>query len=149
MYNNINKSENIAGDGILSKVFDKTFIKFIAVGIVNTLFGTVIMFLFYNCLHLDYWISTAANYFFGSILSYILNKYVTFKYKEKSIKVIVKFVVNIVVCYIVAYGAARPLVHSALAGFNEIVQDNISMVVGMCIFVILNYFGQRFFAFKK
>ena len=34
--------------------FDKTFLRFILVGVVNTLFGTAIMFGFYNLLHLSY-----------------------------------------------------------------------------------------------
>ena len=131
------------------KVLDKTFLKFVAVGVVNTLFGTAIMFLFYNLLHLDYWVSSAANYFFGSILSYFLNKNFTFKYKERSIKVVARFVLNIIVCYLAAYGVARPLVRLALSSAAITVQDNVSMAVGMVIFVLLNYLGQRFFAFKK
>ena len=54
---------------LIGKFFDRTFWKFILVGIANTLFGTGIMFVFYNVLHLSYWISSASNYFFGSILS--------------------------------------------------------------------------------
>ena len=73
---------------IFEKLADKTLLKFILVGIINTLFGTLIMFGFYNILHLNYWISTAANYVFGSILSYFLNKYFTFKNREKGFKTI-------------------------------------------------------------
>ena len=39
---------------MLQKFFDKIFWKFILVGIVNTLFGTTIMFVFYNVFHLGY-----------------------------------------------------------------------------------------------
>ena len=63
-------------------------------GIINTIFGTAVMFAFYNLLHFDYWVSSAANYFFGSILSYFLNKYFTFHYRERSWKVIMKFTVK-------------------------------------------------------
>ena len=34
-------------------------------------------------------------------------------------------------------------------GMSEKVQGNCSMLVGMCLFVALNYLGQRFFVFKK
>ena len=61
------------------KLFDRTFLKFLLVGVINTLFGYGIMFGFYNLLGLDYWISSAANYFFGSTLSYFLNKHFTFR----------------------------------------------------------------------
>ena len=40
---------------------DGTVIRFIIVGVVNTLFGTAIMFVFYNVFHLSYWISSASN----------------------------------------------------------------------------------------
>ena len=61
----------------LSKFLDKTFLRFVIVGVINTIFGTAIMFVFYNVFHLSYWISSASNYFFGSILSYFLNKHFT------------------------------------------------------------------------
>ena len=57
------------------KLLDKTFLKFIAVGVVNTFIGTAVMFSFYNCFHFNYWISSAANYIVGSIVSYFLNIY--------------------------------------------------------------------------
>lgn len=133
----------------LKKFLDKTFWKFILVGIINTLFGTTIMFVFYNLFHLDYWVSSASNYVFGSILSYFLNKYFTFKNKSKSPKVLLKFIVNISLCYLIAYGAAKPLVKLMLAGASVTLRDNVAMLVGMGLFVILNYIGQRFFAFKE
>lgn len=54
-------------------LIDKSFGKFIIVGLINTLFGTGIMLIFYNIFHVNYWISSAANYFFGSVLSYFLD----------------------------------------------------------------------------
>ena len=131
------------------KLIDKTFIKFLIVGVTNTLFGTAIMFAFYNLLKCNYWISSSANYFFGSILSYFLNKYFTFKSTTKGWKPVLKFIINITVCYIVAYGMARPFVRILLSGFSTQIQDNGAMLMGMGLFVMLNYFGQRFFAFKS
>ena len=64
------------------KVLDITFWKFILVGIVNTLVGTTVMFTAYNVFHLSYWISSAANYVVGSIVSYFLNKYFTFQDRQ-------------------------------------------------------------------
>ena len=129
--------------------FDITFVKFILVGIVNTVVGTAVMFISYNVFHLSYWISSAANYVVGSVCSYFLNKYFTFQNKEKSPVILLKFAVNITVCYLIAYGGAKRLILLLLSGFSKQWQDNVAMVCGMGLFVILNYFGQRFFAFKK
>ena len=128
---------------------DGTLIRFIIVGVVNTLFGTTIMFVFYNVFHLSYWISSASNYFFGSILSYFLNKSFTFKYGKADFKSIFRFTVNILVCYLLAYGIAKPVMRMTLSGYSQSIQENVSMLLGMVLFVGLNFLGQRFFAFKK
>lgn len=127
---------------------DKTFLKFVMVGVVNTVVGTSIMFIFYNVFHLSYWVSSASNYFFGSICSYLLNKHFTFQYHEKGFKSLIRFTINILVCYLLAYGIAKPFIRWIFSGFNDTIQDNISMALGMCLFVVFNYLGQRFFAFK-
>ncbi len=134
---------------MMRKLFDSTAVRFVLVGAVNTLFGAGIMFIFYNCLHLSYWLSSASNYFFGSILSYFLNKYFTFRRTERSAKYIVRFVINISVCYFAAYSVAKPLITQLLASASVTAQENIAMLAGMVIFTVLNYFGQKLFAFKK
>lgn len=129
--------------------FDKTFLKFVIVGVINTLFGSAVMFGFYNLLHLSYGLSVAANYVFGSILSYFLNKRFTFKNTEKGAGTVIRFAVNVGLCCLIAYGAARPLVRLILSGASATLRDNIAMLVGMGLFVVLNYIGQRFFAFAE
>lgn len=133
---------------LLSKFFDRTFWKFILVGVANTIFGTAIMFTFYNVFHFSYWISSASNYFFCSILSYMLNRMFTFRSEETTTKTLPRFVINISLCYLLAYGIAKPLVSHILLGFSQNAQENIAMLVGMCLFVGLNYIGQRFFVFN-
>lgn len=131
------------------RLFDKTTLKFILVGIINTLFGTGVMFLAYNVFSASYWLSSALNYILGSILSYFLNKYFTFQSKEKSWNQVVKFVLNITVCYFLAYGLAKPLVMRILSGQEIKLVENAAMVVGMVLFVGLNYLGQRFLVFSE
>lgn len=133
----------------LKKVFDKTFLTFIAVGVVNTLFGMTIMFFCYNILNLGYWFSSGMNYVCGSVLSYFLNKKFTFKVEETTKKSIIRFIINITVCYIIAYGIAKPLVLYLFAGLGERLQGNLALGAGMGLFVLLNYVGQRFWAFKQ
>ena len=131
------------------EIINNSFSRFVIVGIINTIFGTTIMFVLYNVFHQSYWISSAANYFFGSILSYFLNKYFTFKYKGWDFSSIVRFTINIVVCYFLAYGIAKPLVKAFFSDLGKSLQENIALFVGMCVFVLLNYFGQRLYVFKK
>ena len=133
---------------IIASFFDATFLKFILVGVVNTLVGTVIMFFCFNVLAWSYWISSALNYIVGSIVSYLLNKRYTFQQKGHDWNTLWKFIVNISICYILAYGLAKPLVAWILSGVSTNVQGNMALLVGMILFVGLNYIGQRFWAFS-
>ena len=141
----------------LKKIFDPTFFRFIIVGCINTLVGYGVMFGLYNLAGLHtwgdrgYWISSAANYVVGSIVSYVLNKHFTFRNREKGAGVVARFILNITVCYLLAYGLAKPAVSWALGGMglSEQLQGNLTMLFGSGLFVLLNYFGQRFFAFRN
>ncbi|MDY5845410.1 MAG: GtrA family protein [Bariatricus sp.] len=132
----------------MKKFIDITTIKFLVVGVVNTLVGTSVMFIFYNVLGTGYWTASAANYIVGSIVSYFLNKYFTFKSKKQSLREILRFIVNIMLCYLLAYGIAKPFALNILQGQTKNIQENVAMLIGMCLFVGLNYLGQRFVVFK-
>ncbi len=121
----------------------KQAIRYLFVGLLNTLIGASIMFLFYNLLHFSYFISSAANYGLGGIVSYFTHKNITFKNKEKSPWFLPMFILVTVVCYAIAYGLAKPLAHSLLENFSVSLRDNIAMVIGMGLYGILNFFGQR------
>lgn len=147
----------------LKNFFDIKFWKFILVGVLNTIVGTGLQFVLFNCTGLSAqaetgtWIASGVSYFLASIMSYFLNKYFTFKNNEKGWKPVLRFALNIAVCYAIAYGLAIPLTSYVCvsAGFTmfgwtvETFASNLSMVIGSCLFVALNYIGQRFFAFKE
>ena len=133
----------------LKNLLDAKLLKFILVGLINTLVGTAIMFGLYNLAHCSYWFSSAANYILTSILSFFLNKYFTFRNKAWSWGQVLRFALNIAVCYLIAYGVARPLCEYLLTNAGDSLRDNVSMLVGMCLFTGLNYLGQRLFAFRE
>lgn len=134
---------------LIMAFFDRKFIIFCLVGVVNTLVGTAVMYGLYNLAHCGYWFSSAMNYVIGSIVSYFLNKRFTFKSRERSWQEIARFVINIAVCWLIAYGLAKPLVRMIFSGLSEKANDNLAMLAGMVIFTGLNYLGQRFFTFKE
>jgi len=137
------------------KRIDGQFVRFVIVGILNTLIGTTTMFFCYDFLRLGYWISTIMNYVVGSIFSYFANKYFTFKRKKKDLDEIVRFVINICTCYFLAYSLAKPIIEILIksvmgqGGLEITVLEKCSMILGMGIFVILNYLGQKTFVFCK
>lgn len=131
----------------MQKLIDKTTIKFLIVGVINTIVGNGAMFLIYNFVYQNYWVSSIANYVIGGIVSYFLNKHFTFNYKKKSIMTLVLFIINTALCWLIAYGIAKPLATYLLTSTTVNVRDNVAMLVGMCLYVGLNYFGQRFIVF--
>lgn len=134
---------------MVKNIFGKQAFKFVLVGVLNTIVGALIMFGMYNFFHFSYWISSITNYVLTSILSFFLNKYFTFQNREKSFIQILKFAFNILICYGVAYGIAKPLTMHILLNQSVTIKENVSMLVGMCLFTALNFLGQKYFAFHK
>lgn len=124
-------------------------LKFIMVGIINTVVGYGVMFATYNILHWDYWIASALNYTVGSICSFFLNKYFTFRSRTFQAMELLKFIICISLCYLIAYGFARSAIRWIARAMLHTIQDNLAMVMGSILFTCLNFFGQKFFVFQK
>ena len=145
----------------LKKFFDIKFLKFVLVGIINTIVGEGIVLLLLNLFgwksH-DWGVGLAPviGTVVGSIVSYILNKHFTFKNKEKGVKPMLRFTVNILVCLLLrvvaataVYNLSKAMSLSMLWMDVETFAANLSWAVGAVVFLGCNYVGQRFFAFKE
>ncbi len=83
-------------------------------------------------------------------MSFFLNRRFTFQSEETLGRSAVKFAVNVAVCYVLGYGLARGY------GRPDALEPPVPPVVGAAVqagghgpYTVLNYFGQRFFAFRK
>lgn len=141
----------------IKQFFDIKFLKFVLVGVLNTIVGMGLQFLLYNLFGVEKNIATLIGNVLGSVLSYFLNKYFTFQNTEKGWKPVFRFALNIAVCYALAYGVVMNLAALLCDTFSwtlfgmtvESFSANLSMLVGACSFVAFNYIGQRFFAFRE
>lgn len=133
----------------LRNLVDKKLLKFAIVGTANTILGMGIMFGLYNFAGCSYWGSTAANYLITSIISFFANKYCTFQDRSKSALQVVRFALNIIICYLFAYSVAKPLVMGLMVRARHSMQENVAMMAGMCIFSSINYLGQRLYVFRQ
>ena len=131
----------------INKLFDKSFPKFMAVGVINTLISLVLMFLLEK---LGYWPSTIIAYLAGACVSFFLNKNFTFKSHENTFTAVLKFALSVAVCYVIAYALAKPVAGWALnyTQLSNRWRERIAKLFGMGLYTLINYFGQRFFAFK-
>jgi putative flippase GtrA len=134
---------------IVKIFFSRVFMKFLLAGLGNTALSAAIMFTLYNVAGRGYWISSAAAYIAGAALNFFLNKYFTFKVKDRQARTIIFFALTITVSYLIAYGIAKPAVSYLLRDFNSTVTGNISLFAGMCLYTIINYIGQRFVVFRR
>lgn len=130
-------------------LFDVKLLKFLLVGVLNTLVGDGLSFLLINLTAWGLWWSTAVPTVLASVMSYFLNKYFTFQNTETGWRPVVRFALNIGACYLLAYGIAIPVMQSILSGCDAALRDNLSKLVGMCLFVGFNYLGQRLYAFRE
>ena len=139
------------------KDFIMEVIHFGMVGVINTLMGWGIMAVLYNLIHMNYWLSSGISYFIGSVFSYHANAKLTFKVEERDKWLPWRFALNIIVCYLIAFSVAKPLTARVLDAIglssggriSVALLENIAMVCGMCIFIVMNFFGQKLFVFRK
>ena len=132
----------------MKRLFDVSMLKFLLVGVGNTLLSTVLMFALEG---LGYWPSTAIAYVAGAVLSFFLNRRFTFHSEETLGRSAVKFALNVAVCYVLGYGLARGLmgILAPWSPLSPLWWERLSKLVGMGLYTVLNSFGQRFFAFRK
>ena len=153
------------------KFIDRKTLRFLIVGVANTAVGMGLMLLLSYIFNktvpefanrevfvlgttnytASYIISSAVNYIAGGILSYFLNKYWSFGNKEKSKVIVLKFIVTVLLSYAAAYLCAKPLMELALEK-SDIAgkwKEFIALIAGAGLYTVLNYFGQRFFAFAE
>lgn len=141
--------ENQVARIFMRKLLDETFVRYTGIGVANMLLCTAVMYLLYNLTGLDSWICALVNHGLGGIISYCCNRRFVFREKERSFRTLVLFVLNLCVCYLIAYGIAIPGMRKLAGHWPDRVWENIAMGIGMLLFIALNYFGQRYVVFRQ
>ncbi|EIJ79832.1 GtrA-like protein [Bacillus methanolicus PB1] len=124
------------------------FVRFLAVGFVNTLIGLTIMFLLMHAVGLSYWLSTFLGNMAGAIASYFLNRSFTFGSHVAIAKGGFRFAVVICSCYFFSYTISRMLAEGTRDDF-PLHEKDFAVIIGSVIYTGLNYLGQKYFVFKK
>ena len=136
----------------MRKLFDRSLIIFLAIGVLNTALSFLIMQGLSWVWGGGYWAPSAIAFAVTSVLSFFLNKRFSFQNEDSVAQTAWRFALVIGVCYLIAYGIARPATGWILAKLLPTASfdiDRIAMFVGQILFTGMNYFGQRFFAFKE
>ncbi|EIJ77705.1 GtrA family protein [Bacillus methanolicus] len=125
-----------------------SFIRFLAVGVVNTMIGLTIMFLLMHAVGMSYWLSTFFGNMTGAIASYFLNRSFTFDSHVPIAKGGFRFAAVICSCYFFSYTISRMLSVGISSDF-PLQEKDFAVIGGTAIYTVTNYLGQKYFVFKK
>lgn len=135
---------------IIENCFSKsnTFIRFIFIGVLNTIIGISLILLLLEVFQLSYWASTFIGNSVGAAVSYYLNRNFTFKSSIENRKGILLFIIVILGSYLIAYPIAYQLLFMPIFESN-LFGEELSILLSALLYTILNYLGQRYFAFRR
>lgn len=126
----------------MRKILNRQFIKFIFVGILNTIvgYGSFSLFVFFR---INYVIANTLSTILGVINSYLLNKKITFKNNKIRKTTPLKFVTVYIISYIISTINLMVLVrycntNTYFAGFINLIMTT-----------MISWFGHKYFSFKE
>jgi len=129
-----------------------SFIRFLMVGVLNTIVGLSIMYTLLHLVGLSYWMSTFLGNSIGAAVSYFLNRMFTFRSRNTHLSSVLRFVFVIGLCYFLSYFIGIRVVKWGLLllqiDSKTAIQD-LGILAGTGLYTILNYFGQKFFVFRE
>ncbi|AQR97832.1 GtrA family protein [Clostridium saccharoperbutylacetonicum] len=132
--------------------FDISFLKFLIIGGFNCILSIAIMFSLYNLFGLGYWGSSMVSFTICSVISYVLNRKISFNSSAPLLQSIIKFSIVIAVSYFIAFGVARPIVTITLRlieiNISKGVIEQLAMILAQGIFTIFNFIGQKMWTFR-
>jgi putative flippase GtrA len=129
-----------------------SFVRFLLVGVVNTIVGLSSMYLFLHGFSFSYWVSTFLGNVIGACVSYILNRSFTFKSNAAVGTSMLRFAIVILICYFISYYLGEKialLLFAKISFFGTKYAQDAAVLFGTGIYTITNYLGQRLFVFKQ
>ena len=124
-------------------MFDSTFVRFVIVGLVNTVIGYSVIMILFHLVGLSYSLSYFLSYVVGIIVSFFLNRQFVFFSQNDKLVEFVRFLIAFGVSYGVSYAALYFLVE------NHILVENIAFFAGMVIYSTLFYLLNKHITFKQ
>lgn len=122
-----------------------TFLRFLLVGILNTLVGLTLTLFCFHILHTGYWGATVIGNACGVWISYMLNRRFTFRQEAGGGSYWIRFLMVVSISYLIAYRFSLWGVHYLLPNL----QETGAILIGMVIYTGLNYLGQSYWVFRK
>ena len=122
-----------------------TFIRFLLVGLMNTIVGLSSIFLLLHLVGLSYWLSTFLGNSIGAAVSYLLNRRFTFHSKAPFARSIPLFTLVILCCYFLSFSVSKLVADLISLPYT----NEIAVLLGTGLYTIVNYFGQKYIVFGR
>ena len=123
-------------------MFDKTFIRFIIVGIINTFIGYCIIIILFHSIGLSYTSAYFLSYIIGLVISYFLTRNFVFFSQVNKDKEFIKFLISFAIAYGLSYLGLYILME------NNLFSSHISFLLSMVTYSILFYLLNKYITFK-
>ncbi|WP_300383084.1 GtrA family protein [Clostridium sp.] len=117
----------------------KQFIKFIIIGIINTVNGVIFSYIYSKLLNEE--IAFIFGYTSGLIISYLLNSFITFK-ERIEIRKFIKFIISSVPNFLIQYLSVLIILN--ILGMNKLIAYSLSAIIGVPVtYILMKYFTFR------
>jgi len=124
-------------------MINKTFIRFLFVGLFNTIFGLSVIFFLKWFLKFDDVSSNLIGYILGFFVSFYMHGRWTYKFNGALKSVILKYTLVVFIGYLANLWAVLYLIEELM------VNSYFAQSLGIFPYVFIVYLGGRFFAFKN
>ena len=127
------------------------FVRFLMVGVMNTIVGLTSTYLLLHIAGLSYWPATFLGNSVGAVVSYFLNRSFTFRSKSAVFESMPRFVAVILFCYFASYMLGRNLVEWILGVslLSAGIKTDVAVFISTGIYTVMNYLFQKIFVFKS
>ncbi len=131
------------------------FVRFVIVGVINTLVSLIVIFLCKSVWEINEWVSNLIGYVAGVINSFIWNKLFVFQSHSSTLHEGLKFLIGFVLCYGIQFAATWLLYNYTWLNDIEFVVMSqtfsgyaVATVMGMCVYTLANFIYNRAVTFK-
>lgn len=135
----------------LLTMMNRSFLRFLLVGVFNTIVGLSAIAFLLHVVEIGYWASTFIGNAIGALVSYTLNKRFTFRSDAKVAGSLVKFLLVTLACYGLSYGiglVGGQMITAVVPWIPDNRVHDAATLLGTGLYTITNYFGHKYFSFR-
>lgn len=127
------------------------FMRFLLVGLLNTIIGMGLMLFLKNGMEWPFWYATFIGNTVGAAVSFLMNRTFTFKSRVPIQVGAPRFIAVVLTCYLFSFSFSwmiTGIMNSFTIGRLFIDTDNLAILLGSIIYTLANYIGQKSLVFK-